>query len=105
LTPLLKRLQAQGLLQRQRNAHDERQVLVQLTEQGQALKTRAASVPPAMACSMACSLQELQQLTTRLTQLRHQLMANTQAATASRRAAPLTAPRAAQTPAWPEPAV
>jgi DNA-binding MarR family transcriptional regulator len=51
LTPLLKRLQAQGLLQRLRDAADERRVLLQLTPEGRALKARAVVVPQAIACA------------------------------------------------------
>ncbi|WP_323991725.1 MarR family transcriptional regulator [Nguyenibacter sp. L1] len=45
LTPLLKRLETARLLRRTRDARDERQVRVTLTEQGAALQARAASVP------------------------------------------------------------
>jgi DNA-binding MarR family transcriptional regulator len=45
LSPLLKRMQAAGLVQRERSAHDERSVTVRLTAQGRALKERARSVP------------------------------------------------------------
>jgi MarR family transcriptional regulator, organic hydroperoxide resistance regulator len=38
LTPLLKRMEIQGLVSRQRFGKDERKVIVQLTEKGQALK-------------------------------------------------------------------
>ncbi|MEK8052070.1 MarR family transcriptional regulator [Ideonella sp. DXS22W] len=73
LTPLLKRLQAQGLLLRQRDAADERRVLLQLTAEGRALKARAVAVPQAIACASACDLAEIAELTTRLKQLRDQL--------------------------------
>ncbi|NKX45020.1 MarR family winged helix-turn-helix transcriptional regulator [Roseicyclus persicicus] len=45
LTPLLKRMEAAGLVQRRRNPDDERQVRVILTPEGAALKARAAHVP------------------------------------------------------------
>ncbi|WP_172328618.1 MarR family winged helix-turn-helix transcriptional regulator [Mangrovicoccus sp. HB161399] len=45
LTPLLKRLEAAGLVARQRDARDERQVRIRLTEAGRALQARAAHVP------------------------------------------------------------
>jgi DNA-binding MarR family transcriptional regulator len=45
LTPLLKRLEAAGLIERSRDAHDERQVRVRLTEAGRALRVRAKGVP------------------------------------------------------------
>ena len=45
LTPLLKRLEAAGLVVRRRDAGDERQVRIDLTAAGAALKTRAKAVP------------------------------------------------------------
>lgn len=45
LTPLLKRLEAAGLLQRQRCANDERSVLLYLTASGLALQLEAAAIP------------------------------------------------------------
>src|SRR3954462_5510942 len=48
LTPLLKRLEAAELVQRLRDATDERRVLLQLTAAGRALKTRAMTVPKAL---------------------------------------------------------
>jgi DNA-binding MarR family transcriptional regulator len=40
VTPLIKRLETAGLLTRQRNPADDRQVLVQLTAEGQAIQQR-----------------------------------------------------------------
>ncbi|MEV6129564.1 MarR family transcriptional regulator [Streptomyces violaceusniger] len=45
LSPLLKRMQTAGLVQRERSAHDERSVTVRLTAEGAALKERAQGVP------------------------------------------------------------
>src|SRR3954452_20672154 len=45
LTPLLKRLEANGYVARVRDAADERRVHITLTAAGRKLKTRAASVP------------------------------------------------------------
>ncbi|BBJ44837.1 MarR family transcriptional regulator [Streptomyces antimycoticus] len=45
LSPLLKRMQTAGLVQRERSAHDERSVTVRLTAEGTALKERAQGVP------------------------------------------------------------
>ena len=70
LTPLLKRLEAAGLVQRLRDTADERRVLLQLTPQGRALKTRALAVPEAVACAAGCKLDELTALTARLKALR-----------------------------------
>ncbi|MCK6519978.1 MarR family transcriptional regulator [Myxococcota bacterium] len=59
LTPLLKRLEAQGLVRRSRSAQDERVVEVSLTEAGWALRERAAHVPLAMLCQTGLDLGEL----------------------------------------------
>ncbi|MFE0508909.1 MarR family winged helix-turn-helix transcriptional regulator [Streptomyces sp. NPDC058964] len=48
LTPLLKRLQAHGLIQRERQVDDERSVLITLTEQGSELRERARVIPAAI---------------------------------------------------------
>lgn len=46
LTPLLKRLEQAGWVRRQRDAADERQVRLWLTEAGRGLQAKAAGVPP-----------------------------------------------------------
>lgn len=73
LTPLLKRLEAAGLVQRLRDTADERRVRVQLTPAGRALKARAESIPQQVACASGCDLNELSQLTQRLKALRDDL--------------------------------
>jgi MarR family transcriptional regulator, organic hydroperoxide resistance regulator len=73
LTPLLKRLEAQGLLHRQRDTADERRVFVTLSTAGRGLKVAAAQVPAAVACATGCDIDELAQLTSRLQQLRTQI--------------------------------
>lgn len=45
LTPLLKRLESAGLIDRSRDAHDERQVRVRLTGAGRALRASALGIP------------------------------------------------------------
>jgi DNA-binding MarR family transcriptional regulator len=76
LTPLLKRLEASGLVQRLRDTADERRVLLQLTPAGRALKARAVRVPQAIAAASGCELSELSALTARLKALRQQLSAS-----------------------------
>ena len=49
LTPLLKRLESRGYLQRKRCEHDERAVIVTLTDEGRALREQALEVPRCMA--------------------------------------------------------
>ncbi len=48
LTPLLKKMEAKGLLTRRRSADDERSLIVTLTPEGEALKERALQVPQEM---------------------------------------------------------
>ncbi|MEX3527455.1 MAG: MarR family transcriptional regulator [Burkholderia sp.] len=52
LTPILKKLEALGYLQRQRAVHDERQVLVSLTRKGWQLREDLASVSLVDACGL-----------------------------------------------------
>jgi DNA-binding MarR family transcriptional regulator len=73
LTPLLKRMEAAGLLNRARSAQDERQVIISLTAQGRATKKRAASVPQGVFCASGCELDELVALKQQLSTLRTRL--------------------------------
>jgi DNA-binding MarR family transcriptional regulator len=73
LTPLLKRMEAQGLVQRARARSDERQVIITLTEQGNALRKQAAEVMPAILCATQCSVDEVTKLRDRLVDLRKSL--------------------------------
>ena len=59
LSPLLKRLQAAGLVERRRSEADERQVLVEPTAPGRALRERAASVPARIASATGLDLDAL----------------------------------------------
>ena len=52
LTPLLKRLEAQGALERRRDPEDERVVRVRLTEAGRALRVQCRDFPLQAACSL-----------------------------------------------------
>lgn len=73
LTPLLKRLEAIGLLQRLRDTADERRVRLQLTPAGRALRQRAQQVPREVAAATGCGLDEISELTARLQALRGRL--------------------------------
>ena len=75
LTPLLKRLQAAGLVTRTRATHDERLVVIALTEQGRALKAQARAVPRAVAGATGCSQPQLVAIKAQLESLRDALMA------------------------------
>jgi DNA-binding MarR family transcriptional regulator len=69
LSPLLKRLEAAGLVHRERSERDERSVRVRLTEEGVALRERAAEVPRRIATATGLDLSEIQDLRARLDQL------------------------------------
>jgi len=73
LTPLLKRLETAGLIKRTRSTEDERQVLIALTSQGQALREKARTVPQAILATSACSISELSALKNGLVALRDRL--------------------------------
>ena len=75
LTPLLKRLEAAGLVSRLRDVADERRVHVHLTAAGRKLKARAAKVPACVLQASQCSLPELKQLTDQVRTLRERLAA------------------------------
>lgn len=55
ITPLLKRMEQQGLITRERSRKDERKVLVQLTEKGVALKDEAVKIPEQLAQKLSQS--------------------------------------------------
>jgi DNA-binding MarR family transcriptional regulator len=73
LTPLLKRLEAAGLVQRERDTEDERQVRIRLTKAGLALKEKARAIPEALLCATAWPRPELRALNEQLLRLRDQL--------------------------------
>lgn len=73
LTPLLKRLEAAGLLTRLRAADDERRVNIALTPAGRALKGPASGIPRCIVEASRCALPELSALTRQVQALRHQL--------------------------------
>lgn len=70
LTPLLKRLEALGLVRRVRSAEDERQVNVHLTDKGRALREKAAGVPLCIQDATGLDADALARLTGELTRLR-----------------------------------
>ncbi|NIE98151.1 MarR family transcriptional regulator [Acinetobacter sp. C26M] len=73
LTPLLKKLEAAGLITRQRSNKDERQVIITLTTQGQALQLQAIDIPNQLAQAASCSSTALLTLKDQLSELRANL--------------------------------
>jgi MarR family transcriptional regulator, organic hydroperoxide resistance regulator len=59
LSPLLKRLEAAGLVERSRSAADERRVEIRLTECGRELRAQACGIPAEIAEATGLSLEEL----------------------------------------------
>jgi DNA-binding MarR family transcriptional regulator len=69
LTPLLKRLEARGLVERRRARSDERVVEIHLTAAGRALRRKATSVPRELLCKSQLSLDQLVRLRDELQKL------------------------------------
>jgi len=66
LTPLLKRLEAGGLVERHRDPEDERRVIVGLSDKGRALRDQAETIPEQMICALDTPMGELMALRERL---------------------------------------
>ncbi|GAA1388940.1 MarR family transcriptional regulator [Pseudonocardia kongjuensis] len=62
LSPLLKRLEAAGLVDRRRVPGNERTLAVTLTADGRALRARAEAIPPAIVERLGMPLSELEDL-------------------------------------------
>jgi DNA-binding MarR family transcriptional regulator len=75
LTPLLKRLEAAGLIKRTRSTEDERQMLIALTPQGQVLREKAKAVPMGILSASACTVGEMAAMKNDLVALRDRLNA------------------------------
>lgn len=75
LTPLLKRMESAGLVDRRRDSEDERQVKIHLTEKGWALREQAVDVPRTLLCAVGDDLEELASLRRDLHILRTRLEA------------------------------
>jgi len=71
LSPLLKRLEACGLLRRERDTADERALAVTLTAKGRALRAEAEKVPPAIVERLGMDVGELVALRESLTRVIH----------------------------------
>jgi len=76
LTPLLKRLEAAGLVQRRRNPRNERQVVIALTPQGKVLRDRAGCLGAALLEASGRTPSELAKLNREIRQLRNRIYAH-----------------------------
>ncbi len=73
LTPLLKRLEANGLVSRNRDPHDERQVRIVLSPQGRALRQAAQTIPQQVLCASGQQVAALGKMRAELAQVRDDL--------------------------------
>lgn len=73
LTPLLKKLEAKGYITRARSENDERNLIVKITSEGEALKQKAASIPSSVSGCINLSSEEATQLYTTLYKILGQL--------------------------------
>lgn len=62
LTPMLKKMEKAGLIQRKRSEHDERMVIVTITDKGEELHDKAAEIPSRMAGCITLNNDEAMQL-------------------------------------------
>lgn len=69
LSPLLKRLEAAGMLTRGRDPHDERALAITLTTKGRRARRQAERIPPAIMARLGMGLPELEGLRDGLTRL------------------------------------
>ncbi len=73
LTPLVKRLEGSGFVERRRDTDDERRVRLHLTRRGRALRRRAEAVPELAARATGCDIDELMRLKCWLERLRDEI--------------------------------
>ena len=69
LSPMLKRLEALGLIARTRSTADERSTHIELTDDGNALRDRALAIPPAVVARLGADMAELDELRQVLTRI------------------------------------
>lgn len=70
LTPLLKRLETAGLVRRERDPGDERQVRVFLTKKGKALQAELKNVPSRMLRAFGCGREDMKRLQAEISAIR-----------------------------------
>lgn len=73
LTPLLKRLEAAGLIRRERSKEDERVVVIRLSDEGKVLKNKAATVPSCIVDATGSEFDQLKRLRAEIIALRDAL--------------------------------
>lgn len=76
LTPVLKRLETDGLIKRRRDKTDDRVVQNWLTARGRTLRTRAVNIPTQLLCSTTVELDEVSRLRAALDPVLNKLVAH-----------------------------
>lgn len=66
LTPLLKKLESEGFIDRKRDIKDERNLLIFLTQQGHSLAEQAGKVPQAVRCRIPLEEREMVEMRSKL---------------------------------------
>src|SRR4051812_30137038 len=69
LSPLLKRLESSGLLRRERDAKDQRNLALALTDKGRALRAEAERIPPGIVERLGMPIERLMSLRAALTEV------------------------------------
>jgi MarR family transcriptional regulator, organic hydroperoxide resistance regulator len=69
LSPLLKRLETAGLLRRERNPADQRNLALALTDRGHALREQAEAIPAGIVARLGLPVEQLLSLQTALTEV------------------------------------
>ncbi len=62
LTPLLKKMEGRGLLNRSRDKDDERRVIISLLPEGRKLKRKASKIPEMLLCRSGLSREDFSEL-------------------------------------------
>ena len=62
VTPLLKRMESQGIVTRNREGSDERKVIVRLTEKGRQMQAEAAKIPEQLGAEVASEAMNVKEL-------------------------------------------
>ncbi|KAF5064205.1 MarR family transcriptional regulator [Proteiniclasticum sp. QWL-01] len=74
LTPLLKKLEVEGLIDRKRDFKDERNLLIYLTESGQELLKKAEAVPQKVRCRIPLEDKEISHVRSKLQEMLNAMM-------------------------------
>jgi MarR family transcriptional regulator, organic hydroperoxide resistance regulator len=77
LTPMLKRMEANGIIKRRRSTEDERSVIISLTKKGEQLKQKAECIPSKLVEDMSLDHEELTILNKTLTNMLYRMQGQT----------------------------